>query len=68
MALDVMKKAGSAAYMKYRTVPAFPQVGAVMNKAMQRIVTRQQSAQEAMAQAQREAIADLKKGGFKVDS
>jgi multiple sugar transport system substrate-binding protein len=54
--------------MKYRTVPAFPQVGAVMNKAMQRIVTRQQTAQEAMAQAQREAIVDLKKGGFKVDS
>ena len=68
LALDVMKKAGSAAYMKYRTVPAFPQVGAVMNKAMQRIVTRQQTAQEAMTQAQREAIADLKKGGFKVDA
>jgi multiple sugar transport system substrate-binding protein len=67
MALDVLKKAGAAPYMKYRTVPAFPQVGAVMNKAMQRIVTRQQTAQEAMAQAQREAIADLKKGGFKVD-
>ena len=50
--------------MKYRTVPIFPQVGDKINKAMERIATKQQGAREALKQAQEEAIADLKKAGI----
>ncbi len=38
-----------------------------MNKAIERIATRQQSAEDAMKQAQAEAVADLKKAGVKMD-
>ena len=55
---------GQAGYMKYRTVPVFPQVGDKINKAMERIATKQQGAREALKQAQEEAIADLKKAGI----
>jgi multiple sugar transport system substrate-binding protein len=44
-------------------VPVFPQVGDKINKAMERIATKQQGAREALAQAKDEAIADLKKSG-----
>ena len=54
--------------MKYRTVPVYPQVGDKINKAIERIATKQQAAPDAMKQAQGEAIQDLQKAGIKVDS
>jgi multiple sugar transport system substrate-binding protein len=65
--LKVLELGGKTGYMKYRTVPVFPQVGDKINKAIERIATRQQAAREAMRQAQAEAIADLKKAGVKLD-
>ena len=65
--VKVLEMGGQTGHMAYRTVPVFPQAGDKINKAIERIVTKQQSAKEAMAQAQREAIADLKKAGVKMD-
>ncbi len=65
--LRVLELGGKTGYMKYRTVPVFPQVGDKINKALERIVTKQQSTADAMKQAQAEAIADLKKAGVKMD-
>jgi multiple sugar transport system substrate-binding protein len=64
--LQVLELGGKTGYMKYRTVPVFPQVGDKINKAMERIATGQQDGQAAMAQAQQEAIADLKKAGVEL--
>lgn len=66
--LQVLELGGKSGYMKYRTVPVFPQVGDKINKAIERIATKQQSSKAAMAQAQQEAIFELKKAGVKVDS
>jgi multiple sugar transport system substrate-binding protein len=41
----------------------FPQVGDKINKAIERIATGQDDGPGAMAQAQEEAVADLKKAG-----
>ncbi|MGI9525303.1 MAG: ABC transporter substrate-binding protein [Hyphomicrobiaceae bacterium] len=65
--LQVLELGGKSGYMKYRTVPQFPQVGDKINKAIERVATRQQNGAEAMAQAQAEAVADLKKSGVKID-
>jgi multiple sugar transport system substrate-binding protein len=62
--LEVLQLGGKTGYMKYRTVPVFPQVGDKINKAMERIATKQQAARPALAQAKEEAIADLKKAGI----
>jgi multiple sugar transport system substrate-binding protein len=67
MYLQVLELGGKSGYMKYRTVPQFPQIGDKLNKAIERIATKQQNAAEAMAQAQDEAVADLKKSGVEVD-
>ena len=53
--------------MKYRTVPVYPQVGDKINKAIEKIATKQQPAAEAIKQAQAEAVQDLQKAGLKVD-
>ncbi len=65
--LEVLQLGGKSGYMKYRTVPVFPQVGDKINKAIERIATKQQGAAEAMKQAQAESIQDLQKAGIKVD-
>ncbi len=65
--LDVLKLGGKSGYMKYRTVPQFPQIGDKLNKAIERVATKQQGGKESMAQAQAEAVADLKKSGVKID-
>jgi multiple sugar transport system substrate-binding protein len=65
--LEVLQLGGKTGYMKYRTVPVYPQVGDKINRAIDKIATKQQPAPEAMKQAQAEAIQDLKKAGFKVD-
>ena len=65
--LQVLELGGKTGYMKYRTVPQFPQVGDKINKAIERVATGQQAGAEAMAQAQEEAVADLKKSGVAID-
>lgn len=65
--LRVLEESGRLGYMRYRVVPVYPQVGDQINKAIERIATKQQSAKEAMAQAQRDAIAEIKKAGIKID-
>ncbi|MCW5747665.1 MAG: extracellular solute-binding protein [Alphaproteobacteria bacterium] len=65
--LEVLQLGGKGGYMKYRTVPVFPQVGDKINKAIERIATKQQGAADAMKQAQAEAIQDLQKAGIKID-
>ena len=67
MFLEVWQLGGKTGYMKYRTVPVYPQVGDKINKAIERIATKQQAAPEAMKQAQAEAIQDLQKSGIKID-
>ncbi len=64
--LKVLELGGSGGYMKYRTVPVYPQVGDKINKAIERIATKQQGARAALKQAQEEAIADLKKAGIPI--
>ena len=66
LAMKVFEISGKSGYMKYRTVPVFPQVGDKINKAIEVITTKQMSAEAAMKQAQ--AIADLKRAGVKIDS
>ena len=67
--LEVLQLGGKTGYMKYRTVPVFPQVGDKINKAIERIATKQQwGAQDAMKQAQAESIQDLQKAGIKIDT
>jgi multiple sugar transport system substrate-binding protein len=66
--LKVLELGGKSGYMKYRTVPVFPQVGDKINKAMERIATKQQNARDAMKQAQAEAVEELKRGGIKLDA
>jgi multiple sugar transport system substrate-binding protein len=65
--LEVLQLGGKTGYMKYRTVPVYPQVGDKINKAIERIATKQQAAPAALKQAQTEAIQDLQKAGIKVD-
>ena len=48
--LQVLDLGGKGGYMKYRTVPVFPQVGDKINKAIERIATGQDDA-PAAAQA-----------------
>ncbi len=65
--LKVLEVSGKTGYMKYRTVPVFPQVGAAINTAISAIASGQMSAEAAMKQAQQQAISDLKKAGVKMD-
>ncbi len=66
--LQVLELGGKSGYMKYRTVPQFPQIGDKINKAIERVATGQQSGGEAMAQAQQEAVADLERSGVTIDA
>ena len=62
--LQVLELGGKTGYMKYRTVPVYPQVGDKINKAIERIASKQQGARAALQQAKEEAMADLKKAGI----
>jgi len=61
--IDAAESAGQRGYMKYRTMPVFPQVAEKISKAIERIASNQATAQEAMVAANKEAIEDLKKAG-----
>ncbi len=62
-----LERVGEAGYMKYRTVPVFPQVGDKINRAIEAIATKQLDAAAALKQAQAQAVEDIKKAGFNVD-
>ena len=65
--LQVLELGGKSGYMKYRTVPVFPQIGDKINKAIERVATNQQNGADAMAQAQDETISDFRKAGIEMD-
>jgi multiple sugar transport system substrate-binding protein len=58
--IDLSAKGG---YMKYRTVPVYPQVDQQLNKAIANIASGQLSAKQALEQAQAGSIAELKRAG-----
>lgn len=63
LSLDSIDLASKTGHMKYRTVSVYPQVDQQLNKAIELIATGQQSAAQAMKQAQAGAIAELKRAG-----
>lgn len=65
--LKVLDQLGDGAYMRYRTVPVFPQVGDKINRAIEAIATKQMSAADALKQAQQQAVEAIRMGGYKVD-
>jgi multiple sugar transport system substrate-binding protein len=66
--LQVLELGGRSGYMKYRTVPVYPQVGDQINRGIDRIATRQQEAAASMRQAQADAIQVLQRAGVAVDA
>ena len=66
--LQVLELGGRTGYMKYRTVPVYPQVGDTINRGIARIATRQQDAEASMRQVQQDAIQVLQRAGVTVDS
>lgn len=68
MFLQVLELGGRAGYMRYRMVPVFPQVGDPINRAIERIATRQQDAPGAMRQAQQDALQVLQRAGVPTDA
>ena len=67
MFLQVLELGGKTGYMKYRTVPVFPQVGDKINKAIERIATKQQAARRGDEAGAGRGIQDLQKAGIKID-
>lgn len=63
---EVLEKGGREGYMRYRYVPVFPQVADKLNKAIERIASGQETAEESMQQAQAEAVTDLRKAGVAI--
>lgn len=63
--LDVLKL-GEGGYMKYRTVPVFPQVGDTLNKAVEKVASGQASGADALAEAKKDAIINLRKAGIRL--
>jgi multiple sugar transport system substrate-binding protein len=66
--LQVLELGGRSGYMKYRTVPVFPQVGDTINRGIDRIATRQQDAASAMRQVQQDAVQVLQRARVRVDA
>jgi len=57
---------GTKGYMKYRTVPVYPQVDKQLDIAIQNIASQQMSAKQAMQLAQQNSIQELKRAGVKL--
>ena len=57
---------GVKGYMKYRTVPVYPQVDKQIDIAIQNIASQQMGAKQAMQQAQRNSLQELKRAGVKL--
>ncbi len=65
--LQTLEHGAKGGYMKYRTIPVFPQVGDKINRAIEAIATKQMDAKSAMKQAQQQAAEDIRKAGYTVD-
>jgi multiple sugar transport system substrate-binding protein len=65
--LKVLEQLGDGSYMRYRTVPVFPQVGDKINRAIEAIATNQMAPADALKQAQQQAIDAIKMGGYPID-
>ncbi|HEY1932934.1 MAG TPA: extracellular solute-binding protein [Acetobacteraceae bacterium] len=63
--LDTLKL-GSKGYTIYRTVPPYPPIDHEIDVAIQRIVSKESTAKESMAQLQRNALTQLKRAGVKL--
>ncbi len=64
----MLELGGEKGYMKYRTVPVFPQVGDKINRAIEAIATRQMDAPAALKQAEAQSDQEaIKMGGYKID-
>lgn len=59
-------KLGEQGYMKYRTVPVYPQVNVQLNQAIARIASGQMGAKESMKQAQQILLGDFKRAGVRL--
>ncbi len=57
---------GTKGYMKYRTVPVYPQVDKEIDIAIQNIASKQMSAKDAMKQAQANSLTQLRRSGIKL--
>ncbi|HVC62962.1 MAG TPA: extracellular solute-binding protein [Acetobacteraceae bacterium] len=57
---------GAKGYTIYRTVPPYPPIDHEIDVAIQRIISKQQSAKESMARLQRNALTQLKRAGVKL--
>ena len=57
---------GAKGYTVYRTVAPYPPVDHEIDVAIQSIVSKQKTAKEAMAQAQQNALTQLKRAGVKL--
>jgi multiple sugar transport system substrate-binding protein len=66
--LQVLELGGKGGYMKYRTVPQFPQVGDKINVAIEKVASGQATGAEAMAEAQAAAVTDLERSGVEIDA
>lgn len=66
--LQVLELGGRGGYMRYRTVPVYPQVGDQINRGIERIATRQQDAAASMRQAQQDARQVLQRAGVRLDA
>lgn len=64
--LQVLELGGDSGYMRYRTVPVFPQVGDKINIAIERIATGQANGRDALRTAQAEAMEDLRRAGVDI--
>ena len=62
----VVYESAADGHMAYRTVHVFPQVGQQISKAIDTIASGQMTAKEALAQAQANAVADLRRAGVKL--
>jgi multiple sugar transport system substrate-binding protein len=57
---------GAKGYTVYRTVAPYPPIDHEIDVAMQSIISKQKTAKEAMAQAQQNALTQLKRAGVKL--
>lgn len=62
--LGVLDRAGAAGYMKYRTVPVFPQLGDKVNRAIEAIATKQGDPASIMKTAQAQAVEAIRMAGY----
>jgi multiple sugar transport system substrate-binding protein len=65
MYVDTIERA-AAGYMKYRTLPVYPQVDREIDAAIQAVVSQQKSAKEAMQTAQANSIEQIKRSGVRL--